>query len=753
VLTGAVSFLVGFTISNIYGVRTQLIFDLLSRPSFLTRMELFTAFNVTVALTGCLITLFLAPAAAGSGIPEVKAHLNGVPTPSYFTWRAFVAKVLGSACSVSSGLAVGKEGPSVHIGSIIASMMGKHWLLKDTQRMDNDDALHLERDSRDFVACGAAAGLAAGFGTPLAGVFFGLEMATARWRAELTWRTLLTCAMSVWTIHLLHSFCSLFNVCFHYSEVGLLHTATDFQTPWRQFLPVAFIGILGGLAGALFTRLSIKIQKFRAAHRHGTILPALEVLIVCATFSMASFMLLQAGSCIPCSWVDPECTPGSPTAMQQLRIKCPPAHYNDMAVLLFNTQPTVIQSLLQSKFGLYSSSTLLIYAVLYFVNAVVSYGLVLPSGLFTPSILFGVISGRLYAHLLRWTGWFDVDPGLYALLGAAAFFGGGLRFTAAIAVLLLEMTESEDQLPFIIITLIIAKGVADRFTASIPDEFMKLKGFSFLSDTLPRFSRSLAVADVMSEPGIVLSHMETLKGIRKILAETSAQDFPVNYVDSGLSTWQPRQDTAPSSGGFSSVNTPPSNQHRGPLHRGCTSGRPRGAHQPSEAFQGHPRGSRSGGSGGHHPQRPSPTGGAQWLLGTVNRAVLEHLADPSQGSGELTVDLRGWVKPVMAVPVDTPMPTSYDMYLKAMSSTGAQQIPVVAAYGPALAVLDRSCLAYAPLKATYEAKLREGSGQLWSMGSMDMPLLIDQMSSAYHRQTQQPPPTQQQLALPAQSDR
>mmetsp|Transcript_10041 Transcript_10041/g.18095 ORF Transcript_10041/g.18095 Transcript_10041/m.18095 type:complete len:93 (-) Transcript_10041:948-1226(-) len=76
----------------------------------------------------------------------------------------------------------------------------------------------------------------------------------------------------------------------------------------------------------------------------------------------------------------------------------------------------------------------------------------------------------------------------------AAFFGGGLRFTAAIAVMLLEMTDSENQLPFLIMVLLVAKAVADRFNRSIPDGLIKLRRLQFLADQLPRYSRHLSEA-------------------------------------------------------------------------------------------------------------------------------------------------------------------------------------------------------------------------------------------------------------------
>lgn len=53
----------------------------------------FTVTNLILTLFASLITAFLAPAAAGSGIPEVKAYLNGVDAPEIFSLRTLVVKV------------------------------------------------------------------------------------------------------------------------------------------------------------------------------------------------------------------------------------------------------------------------------------------------------------------------------------------------------------------------------------------------------------------------------------------------------------------------------------------------------------------------------------------------------------------------------------------------------------------------------------------------------------------------------------
>lgn len=53
----------------------------------------FFSYNFALTLFASTITALVAPAAAGSGIPEVKAYLNGVDAPGIFSIRTLIVKV------------------------------------------------------------------------------------------------------------------------------------------------------------------------------------------------------------------------------------------------------------------------------------------------------------------------------------------------------------------------------------------------------------------------------------------------------------------------------------------------------------------------------------------------------------------------------------------------------------------------------------------------------------------------------------
>jgi CIC family chloride channel protein len=99
----------------------------------------------------------LAPESGGSGIPQVKAVLAQFPLP--LDLRVALVKLVTAILALGSGLALGRQGPTVHIGAAVASQFS-HWVPTSPDHR------------RQMIAAGAGAGLAAGFNAPIAGILF-----------------------------------------------------------------------------------------------------------------------------------------------------------------------------------------------------------------------------------------------------------------------------------------------------------------------------------------------------------------------------------------------------------------------------------------------------------------------------------------------------------------------------------------------------------------------------------------------------
>jgi CIC family chloride channel protein len=121
-------------------------------------------FILAPAIGGLLagpIIAFFAKEAKGHGVPEVMQAIalrGGRIRP-----RVVVAKVFASAACIGSGGSAGREGPIVQVGAALGSSVGQ-WLHLSDERI------------RNLVACGAAAGIAATFNAPIAGVLFATEI-------------------------------------------------------------------------------------------------------------------------------------------------------------------------------------------------------------------------------------------------------------------------------------------------------------------------------------------------------------------------------------------------------------------------------------------------------------------------------------------------------------------------------------------------------------------------------------------------
>jgi len=123
----------------------------------------------TPAWTAALawLTLRFAPGAAGSGIPQVMAALSPSVDesrrPLFVSLRMSVAKVLLTSGGLFAGLAIGREGPSVQIAAGVMHH-ARRWLPERTAISQHG-----------LLVAGGAAGIAAAFNAPLAGVMFAIE--------------------------------------------------------------------------------------------------------------------------------------------------------------------------------------------------------------------------------------------------------------------------------------------------------------------------------------------------------------------------------------------------------------------------------------------------------------------------------------------------------------------------------------------------------------------------------------------------
>jgi CIC family chloride channel protein len=167
-------------------------------------------------------------AAQGSGVNQTKAALY--ISDGYLPGSSILGKFLACSISIGSGNSLGPEDPSLQMGAGVASLLGRIFDLK--------------RESMRLIApVGAAAGIAAAFNTPIAGVLFVMEEVVAGWSAGVVGSILLAAVSAVVVTRWFLGSEPLFRV----PAFSLTHPS--------ELAVYALVGVAGGLLSALFMKL------------------------------------------------------------------------------------------------------------------------------------------------------------------------------------------------------------------------------------------------------------------------------------------------------------------------------------------------------------------------------------------------------------------------------------------------------------------------------------------------------------------
>ncbi|GLT41576.1 hypothetical protein SLA2020_156290 [Shorea laevis] len=527
--TGLVGFFNNIAVENISGFKLLLTTDLMLKHKYFKAFAAYAGCNVVLAAAAAALCAFIAPAAAGSGIPEVKAYLNGVDAHSILAPSTLFVKIFGSVLGVSAGFVVGKEGPMVHTGACIASFLGqggshKYQLTWKWLRYFKND-----RDRRDLITCGAAAGVAAAFRAPVGGVLFALEEAASWWRSALLWRTFFTTAVVAIVLRAFIQLCAT-GVCGLFGEGGLIMydvSAAKVLYSGPDILAVILLGIIGGIFGSLYNYLVDKVvRNYSIINERGPAFKISLVIAISLLTSCCSYGLPWLATCIPCPTDQSTSCPNTDVSGNYKSFQCSSGYYNDLASLFLNTNDDAIRNLVSTSTEKeFHISSLLIYFAAVYCLGVITYGIAIPSGLFIPVILAGACYGRLVGRLFASIS--KLDVGLYALLGAASLLGGTMRMTVSLCVILLELTNDLLLLPLVMLVLLISKTVADCFNKGVYDQIVKIKGLPFMEAHAEPYMRQLVARDAVTGPLVTFSGVEKVGNILHALRTTGHNGFPV----------------------------------------------------------------------------------------------------------------------------------------------------------------------------------------------------------------------------------
>ncbi|XP_064090567.1 chloride channel protein 2-like isoform X2 [Macrobrachium nipponense] len=505
VLMALVSFVMDYGIYACLNARMWLYRDLTDHVAL--KYLAWISFPVCLVLFSAGIVHLISPQAAGSGIPEMKTILRGVVLKEYLTFRTLVAKLIGLTATLGANMPLGKEGPFVHVGSIVAMLMSKGLAaFKGVQ----------ENESRttDMLIAGCAVGVACSFASPIGGVLLSIEVTSVYFVVGNFWRGFFAAICSAMMFRLLA-------VWTHEEETLTALYNTDYKVDYKfdpqELFAFALVGILSGFVGALFVfthrcyvMFMRKNKKMKAFLQKSRLLYPFVVSLIIST---ANF----------------------PCGTGQFMAGHLDTHHQFKDLFSNITWTKEVHSVKEfevvdnwrSPLGGGVVVTLVGYVIYNFFGTIIASTLPIPLGLFIPVFKVGAGLGRLigegmaclFPNGMRYGGSNHVIiPGGYAIVGAAAL-GGAVTHTISTAVILCELTGQITHVLPVMLAVIIANAIAKLLQPSIYDNITKIKKLPYLPDILTATfgAYDIFVEDFMIQDVSYVWHGITFGQLRDIL--------------------------------------------------------------------------------------------------------------------------------------------------------------------------------------------------------------------------------------------
>jgi CIC family chloride channel protein len=345
----------------------------------------------------------------------------------YLTLRGLLLQFVGATVAIISGHSVGREGPHILLGAASGSLLGQY--------------LSLPNNSiRTLLGCGTAAGIAASFNTPLAGVIFSLEVVMMEYSLASFIPVILAAVSATGVTILVFGDSPAF-------EIPALAMGSLDEIPI-----VLVLGLLVGAVAALF------IIMMRITVERSSRIPFWQRILI------AGLLVGICASAVP-----------------------------QVMGIGYDT----VNSALLGEIGL---GLLLLILIVKILATVASLGLGIPGGNIGPLLFIGACLGSLVGQIV--TTFFHqdtLDVGFYALLGMGAMMGATLQAPLAALTAMMELTRSPQIImPGMLVIVVASLTASELFRQqSLFITLLRAMGKDFDTNPVMLALRRVGVASVM----------------------------------------------------------------------------------------------------------------------------------------------------------------------------------------------------------------------------------------------------------------
>jgi len=351
---------------------------------------------LTLAILAIVINQIMvrAPQISGSGIVQVKGSLLGQVKSKWL--RNLVGKFVGTTLVIGAGLSVGRQGPSVQIGASIGQGVSR--LLG-----------RLRMEEKYLVTSGAAAGLAAAFNAPLAGVVFALEELHKNFSPAVLMSAM---GSSLAADYVMRQF---------FGSKPIMDFSGIPVLPQKYYIYLIGLGIVCGLVGVFYNKALI--SSFRIFDKIRNKIPV---------FWKAGILFIPLFIAGVLGYLLPQVLGGG-----------------EQLIISLSSQN-------------YAFKALVVFVVVKFIFTIISAGSGAPGGLFLPMLVIGALIGNIYGNVLGML--FDINSELifdFVVFAMAAVFTAAVKAPVTGSILITEMTGSFEHLLPVIIVSMVAYVVSD----------------------------------------------------------------------------------------------------------------------------------------------------------------------------------------------------------------------------------------------------------------------------------------------------
>ena len=430
-------------------------------------------------LVGLLVYQF-ASEAKGHGVPEVMeavALKGGRIRP-----RVAIVKSFASSLTIGSGGSAGREGPIVQIGSAIGSSVGQ--------------ALHLPNDRiSNLVACGAAAGIAATFNAPIAGVIFALEVILGRFSVRY-FSSVVVASVSASVIGRIA-----------FGDLPAFITPTDYgvNSLW-EYLFYPILGILAAIVGVIYTKSLYKTEDFFD-----------KVKFIPEWFKPAIGGILLG----ILAFTYPLITPSQPVTWTHIP-------------QIYNVGYDIIESALANNMIFNAALILLIVKIIATCFTLGSGG---SGGVFAPSLFIGAMLGSAFELVIaRLFPGVSAPPGAYALVGMAALFAASAHAPITAVIILFELTGDYRIILPLMLTVVVSTLLSQQLMNgdSIYSLKLKRRGIQLQRGRDVDILQSVMVSEVMTDDFETIHYDATIENLADIFVSSHHHGLMVMDEDNNL---------------------------------------------------------------------------------------------------------------------------------------------------------------------------------------------------------------------------